>query len=626
MFRVSAIVLLLFTTVSPAADQRVDFAHDILPLLRARCAECHTNGKYKGGLSFDTRAALLKTKAVTPGRSAEGPLLERITSTDPEKRMPPKGPALTAKEVALLRAWVDQGLSWQDGFSFVKATYIAPLKPRRPELPKARATTSEADNPIDRLIAAWFEKQQLAPPPPLDDATFLRRVSLDLIGLLPTPAQLDAFVKDTRPEKRITAIHQLLGNNRAYAEHWLTFWNDLLRNDYQGTGFIDNGRKQITTWLYRALLENKPYDQFVRELISPKPESEGFIKGIKWRGVVNASQVPEVQFSQNISQVFLGINMKCASCHDSFIDSWKLDDAYALAAVVAEKPLQIHRCDKPTGTYAKARFLWPELGTIDPAQPREERLRRLAELLTHPDNGRFARTIVNRLWQRLMGRGLVHPVDVMGNEPWNADLLDYLATHLVDNKYDLKKTMELIVSSRLYQSQSVPLAADPSSSDPAFRGPLAKRMTAEQFQDAIWQLTETAPAKPNAQVGERGKMPVRAALVVADPLMRSLGRPNREQVVTTRPEDLSTLQALDLTNGRRMAELLDQGAKRLRQKHPELSPEQLVERVYLGGLCRRPTAAEADVARQLLGSSLTDEGVSDLLWAVVLLPEFQLIR
>ena len=108
-----------------------------------------------------------------------------------------------------------------------------------------------------------------------------------------------------------------------------------MRNDYAGTGYIDGGRKAITDWLYKSLVNNKPYDQFVRELIDPSPESEGFSKGIKWRGRVNASQVPEIQFAQNISQVFLGLNMKCASCHDSFIDVWKLDDAYGLAAIIA---------------------------------------------------------------------------------------------------------------------------------------------------------------------------------------------------------------------------------------------------------------------------------------------------
>ena len=159
----------------------------------------------------------------------------------------------------------------------------------------------------------------------------------------------------------------------------MTFWNDLLRNDYAGTGYIDGGRKQITGWLYQALIDNKPYDRFVRELISPSPESEGFIKGIKWRGRVNASQVREIQFSQNVSQVFFGINMKCASCHDSFIDRWKLVDAYGLAAVIAEEPLEIARCDKPTGQIAAPEFLWPELGTIDADQPRAKRLERLAE-------------------------------------------------------------------------------------------------------------------------------------------------------------------------------------------------------------------------------------------------------
>src|SRR4029450_5993734 len=112
------------------------------------------------------------------------------------------------------------------------------------------------------------------------------------------------------------------------------------RNDYAGTGYIDGGRQQISAWLYRPPANKKPYDKFVRELINPVGEAEGFVKGIKWRGNVNASQVPELQFSQNVSQVFFGVNVKCASSHDSFIDSWKLDDAYSLAEVIAEKPLE----------------------------------------------------------------------------------------------------------------------------------------------------------------------------------------------------------------------------------------------------------------------------------------------
>ena len=177
----------------------------------------------------------------------------------------------------------------------------------------------------------------------------MRRIHLDLIGTLPTPEEVDAYVASKEPNKRTKTAAELLGRDAAYAAHWMTFWNDLLRNDYAGTGFIDGGRKQITDWLYASLRSNKPYDQFVRELISPTPGSEGFVKGIKWRGQVNASQVPEVQFAQNVTQVFLGENLKCASCHDSFINDWKLADAYGMAAIIAPQPIQMHRCDKPTG-------------------------------------------------------------------------------------------------------------------------------------------------------------------------------------------------------------------------------------------------------------------------------------
>jgi hypothetical protein len=627
----ACLVIALGAPARAETPKKVDFAHDILPILKARCAECHTNGKYKGSVSLDTREDLLRKKVAVPGKSGESKLYKRITSKDPEERMPLKADPLLAREVELLAAWIDQGLPWQEGFSFKAATYVAPLKPRRPVLPPARPGR---EHPIDRILDAYDAAHKLEPPAPLDDAAFLRRVYLDVIGLLPTPAELDAFLKDPAPDKRERVIRRLLGDNRAYAEHWLSFWNDLLRNDYAGTGYIDGGRKQITPWLYRSLLEDKPYDRFVRELISPTPDSEGFIKGIKWRGKVNASQVPELQFSQNVAQVFFGVNLKCASCHDSFIDHWKLDDAYGLAAIVADKPLEVYRCDKPTGRQAGPHFLFPELGSIDPGQPAAKRLEQLARLVTHPDNGRFTRTIANRIWQRLMGRGIVHPVDVMANKPWSEDLLDYLAVYLAGNGYDLKKLIEHIVTSRAYQSQAVAVAKEPGGEEYVFRGPELKRLTAEQFMDAVWMLTKAGPTKAVApaqlpafadSVPEERRF-VRAALVNADELMRSLGRPNREQVVTTRPDQLTTLEALDLSNGQILADTLARGAANLLKAHPGATSEQLIEDLYLRALCRRPTAEEMTAARDLLGSPATPDGLADLLWAIVMLPEFQLIR
>src|SRR5439155_24579940 len=187
-------------------------------------------------------------------------------------------------------------------------------------------------------------------------------------------------------------------------------------------------------------------------------------------------------------------------------------------------------------------------------------------------------------------------------------------------------TLELIVTSRIYQSQAASPAGDLGASDYVFRGPIAKRMTAEQFIDAVWRITGTAPTRTAFKTGDRAGEPVRASLVVSDPLMRSLGRPNREQVVTTRPEELSTLQALDLTNGRVLAETLDRGAANLRRQSGDAEPERIIERLYITALTRPPRPAELATARDIVGTPVTGDGLADLLWAVFMLLVFQLIR
>ncbi len=626
-----AIVALVFSTLIPVADAKpLDFAHEVAPILKKHCAKCHTNGTYKGSISFDTRVDIVK-KAVVPGQSAKSKLIARVTSKDPDERMPPKSKPLDDREIVVLKRWIDEGATWEPGFSFKARTYVAPIKPRRPTIPIA---SPGLEHPIDRILGKYFADHKLTPPPLLDDAAFARRAYLDLIGLLPAPSELNAFLAEASPDKRAALVRRLLGEKRAYTDHWLAFWNDLLRNEYKGTGYIDGGRKQITGWLYQSLLDNKPYDQFVRELINPTPESEGFAKGIKWRGQVNASQRVELQFAQNVGQVFFGANLKCASCHDSFIDNWKLDDSHGLAAVIADKPLAEYRCDKPTGRTAGPKFLFPELGTIDPKLPKAKRLERLAELVTSPQDGRLTRTIANRIWHRLMGHGIVHPVDLMGDKPWSEDLLDYLGVYVSDNCYDLKKLMEHIATSRIYQSQAVPIAHEVAAEDYVFQGPEIKRLTAEQFVDAIWMLTGTGPMKPVAPASippfPESTPPerrfIRATLVDCDPLMRSLGRPNREQVVTVRPEQLSTLQALDLANGEILATTLSRGAANILKANPKATPDELAKQIFLRALGRKPTADELAAARGLVGERPTANGIADLLWAVVMLPEFQLVR
>ena len=825
----------------PAAAAAVDFSHGIVPILREHCAACHAGDKKKGGLSMNSRAELIvggeNGKVIVVGKSAESSLIKAILSTDSEDQMPPpdaKQKRVPAEKVALLKAWIDDGAKWEDGFTFKKPAYEPPLKPRQVALPAAHGTRT---NPLDRILDAYLGQHGSPQPQPLDDAAFARRVHLDLVGLLPEPEALALFVKDTAPDKRTRLVRSLLARDTDYAEHWLTFWNDLLRNDYSRVGFGPGTGAPITKWLYDALLNNKHYDVMARELIAPPtPDSAGFSTGLAWRGTVNASQVREVQFSQSVSQAFLGINMKCASCHDSFVDRWKLTEAYGLAAIYATAPLKIARCDKATDLVAQPAWIFPELGQVKADAPQPERLKQLAALMTHPENGRFTRTMVNRLWHRLMGRSIVHPVDAMQTEPWSADLLDFLATDFFASGCDLKKTLELICTSQAYQSRAVLRQKDDNTGAFTFAGPRAKRMSAEQFLDAVWQLTGSYPnatdapvlrGKPDAQLvkstqlgaqwiwesaghdsedaptltqnvaeapaapaaktqsakppqkKERAKLVLRktftltdtpekafgvlgqdtagsqflvngapfqadkqiirsrgvsvvdfkgalrkganeiammverppskqpapgvffeahlqmksgtetiitdeswewspelpdvkgkitgpevkkakwlavtaappqprhaairpamiealahistpppharASLMKCDLLQRALGRPNREQIVSMRPEDLTTLEALDLANGPALAGALASGATRLLARKWD-SPDALTNWLYIFAVSRPPSPHELSGARELLGPALNAQGIEDLLWAVCMLPEFQIIR
>jgi mono/diheme cytochrome c family protein len=667
---VGVLILVLFGAVRAgrAADE-VDFVHDVAPILREHCGTCHIGNQREGGFSLNTRQEVLAGADSGPvvtweeGKTSE--LLVRVTTDDEGMRMPPEGDPLTPEQVAVLRRWIEARLPWDDQFRFVKPSYEPPLRPRRPELPQTRDGRS---HPVDRILDAYLERHGIQRPEPVSDAAFLRRAHLDLIGLLPTPAELDAFQDDSDPDKREKLIDELLSRKVDYSEHWLTFWNDLLRNDYTGTGFITGGRKQITAWLYSALLENKPYDRMVRELIDASPESEGFRMGIRWRGDINSSQTVEVQFAQNLSQAFLGINIKCASCHDSFVDRWKLDEAYGLAAVVAESPLEIHRCDKPTGQMAEAAWVFPELGEIDSTAPQPERLRQLAELITHEENGRLTRTIVNRFWHRLMGRGIVHPTDAMDSEPWSEDLLDHLAIHLADHAFDLKATIRYICTSRAYQCRIPVLEQAVDADQYVFRGPVARRLTAEQFLDAVWQLTGGAPKEFDAPLEEpddsenrranrrgsgrrgdtnragdvtdrdenpapaaeslveaRGEAMVRASLLKSDFLMRSLGRPNRDQIVSMRPAEFTTLEAIDLANGEPLIQAIHHGAGKLQAERGSATDE-MVDWLYRFALSRQPTDGELALAREVWGTDPSEADVEDLIWAVIMLPEFQWIR
>jgi len=324
-----------------------------------------------------------------------------------------------------------------------------------------------------------------------------------------------------------------------------------------------------------------------------------------------------MQAAFNVSQVFLGIQLKCAACHDSFINEWTLKDAYSLASIYEGAPLELVECEKPTGEHAAPGFLFPQVGSSDPRLDELKGKEHLAGLITHQENGRFPRTIVNRIWARFMGCGLVEPVDSMDQTPWHRDLLDWLAMDLVENGYNLKRTMHLIVSSKAYQLPTMKAAAVKNAF--VFRGPRVRRMTAEQFIDAVCTLT--------------GSPTQRAWTKNNTDLTKALGRPNRLVVVTSRNEKPSTMQALEVMNGRQLHELgQDVALLRTTQTVTELeailhSSEEssLIRFFFWRALGREPTPRETELATQLLGPNPSHEGFADLVWILVNLPEFQLI-
>ncbi len=605
---------------------------EVRTILAHNCYSCHGEAKMKGELRLDSKDAIMKGGehgvVVVPNHPDKSELIRRISLPKGHKEaMPTKGKRLSEKEVKLLQFWIEKGTPWPDGKE--KSIYrVADLAPRTPQVP---AATAGLNKPVDLFVNAYFQKNKGAWKPVVDDRTYIRRVYLDIIGLLPPPEKVDAFVADTRPDKRELLAKDLLSQNDAYAQHWMTFWNDALRNDYDGTGYITGGRFGISKWLYASLLDNKPYNWFVKELISPNKESEGFIKGIKWRGTINSSQRTEMQAAQNVAQVFLGLNLKCASCHDSFISDWKLADAYAFANIFADTLLEINRCDKPTGKIAGTRILYPELGEIEVNANTEKRLRQLADFLVQPKDGRLYRTLVNRVWAQLMGRGIVEPVDAMDNLPWSQDLLDWLASDFVTNGYDVKKLIYTIVTSKTYQlpSTSAKEAGDIMATDFKFTGMVRRRLTAEQFADAIstsftpmYADTSLALKKLPEDIQSRLPFP-RAAFVKNDPFLTSLGRPNRETVSTGRTSQANLLQALELTNGSKFTQTLKAGSKVWKSQYP--TSDSLVTALYRKALGRAPVPKELAAAKKILGPTPSEEGIQDLVWAIALVPEFQLI-
>lgn len=613
------------TQAAPVNPARVDFQRQVSAILNEYCLECHSQDKRKGGLSLATYADVLEGgrsgAIVRPGNSAGSLIIDRLTGAI-EPQMPKDDVVLDAAEINLIRLWIDEGARATPTSAPAPPPWDAPLALTTPPLPAVVWPSWQA--PLDRHVAAYLSGRKRAQPTLVPDALFARRVYLDVWGLLPEPGALRAFLADTTPDKRARLVRTLLADDKRYAEHWISFWNDLLRNEDGVSYFSETaGRKSITPWLYGALERNLPYDEFVTRLLNPvePTDPDGFLTGVNWRGETSAAVKPWMQASQNTAQVFLGINLKCNSCHDSFVSKWKLKDAYALAAYFAPEPkLQLYRCDVAQEGYAEPGFLFPEISRVPASGALGDRRAAVAATFTDPRVGRMPRTIVNRIWTRLFGVGIVPNPDEMDAPPWSPALLDWIASDFVEHEYDVKHLIETILTSRAYQMPSVTRKAEPAARGYVFDGPEVRRLTAEQFADALgtatgeWEVDGSRPPgePPAPATAPPGTAPSQARVagayarnwrVASSDLTRALGRPIRDQVTSVRPVQSTTPQALELVNGETLTRRLSRGARRMLGELPP-EPVSLYTRAVAG---RAASSSRFDI----------DVSRSDRLWLVV---------
>lgn len=346
---------------SQPASAPIDFARDIQPILAGKCYDCHGAGKPKGGLQLVSRASALRggesgEPAFVAGASGRSPLIQRITTSDENDVMPQKGEPLKPAEVALLRRWIDAGAVWPDD-----VRHWAYVRPIRPAMPRVADPAARIHNPIDAFILARLEQAGLKPSPPADRARWLRRVSLDLVGLPPTPAEVDAFLADTRADARERVVDRLLASPQ-YGERWARPWLDLARYA-DSHGFQRDDLRDLwpyRDWVIRAMNADLPFDQFtvwqiagdllpeVREAAGQPANLDPLIATGFHRAAPTNVEAGTDQEEGRVNQVFdrvnttaavwLGTTLECAQCHNHKYDPFSKQDYYRLFAYFDHTP------------------------------------------------------------------------------------------------------------------------------------------------------------------------------------------------------------------------------------------------------------------------------------------------
>jgi hypothetical protein len=493
-------------------------------------------------------------------------------------------------------------------------------------------TTIPTSNFIDEKLAARWKALGLTPSALCSDEEFLRRLSLDAIGTLPTPAEVKAFLADKSPDKRTKVIDAML-ERPEFVDFWALKWGDLLRINRDL--LQDKGMWCFHNWVRASLRDNKPVDEMVREIITA--EGSPFMDGPA--NYYMAARTPP-DWAETTAQLFLGVRMQCAKCHQHPFEKWTQDDYAGLAAFFARMGT---KNSQEYGLFGRETVIFlkttgeqthPRKGNVVKPHPLDgpdmddplDRRRKLADWLTAKDNRFFARNIVNRFWAYTMGRGLVEPVDDMRatNPPSNPELLDALAADFAGHNFDLKHLLRTIFQSRAYQLSAVATAGNKmDASNIQHTRYQPKRLTAEQLADALDFATGTREKYVGLPLGTRAiQLP---DTKVRSFLMDTFGRPPRQVTCecerTTQP---NIAQAMHLLNGDFLNKKIEAPTGRIETLlKAKATTDALIDELYLSTLSRLPTSDERTWAKGWVGRAPNvKEGACDLLSVLLNSREF----
>ncbi|MCX7701221.1 MAG: DUF1553 domain-containing protein [Gemmataceae bacterium] len=486
----------------------------------------------------------------------------------------------------------------------------------------------QENNYIDTLIHKKLRKLRIAPSEICSDEVFLRRVYLDIIGMLPTVEEYERFMNNPVSAKREQLVDELL-NRKEFVELWVLKWAELLQiRSSQQVSY--KAMLLYYTWLQDKIARNVPTDEWVRELLSA---TGGTFKNPPTNYYQNETDI--LKITENVAQVFMGMRIQCAQCHNHPFDRWTMDDYYSFASFFSQigrkgtdDPREVVVFNAGGGEINHPvlnRPLPPRfLGVDKPADVAgKDRRAVMANWLASPENPYFAKNLANIVWAHFFGQGIIHEVDDVrvSNPASNQELLDELAKRFTEYKYDFKKLVRDICTSATYQRATQPNPSNESDTRNFARGAI-RRIRAETLFDCISQVTETKDKFPGLPLGAR-------AVQIADGstttyFLTTFGRATRESVCSCEVKLEPTLsQSLHLLNGDTVGSKIVNGGLIARRLNEKKSPEQIIEELYVRCLSRKPTPEEMKKLVDLVGANPNkQQALEDVFWALLNTREF----